>query len=185
MPTFKIGLLDDDELKKLEDTMFKALVRAMRVISKEGLIAGYTPPPAEQGPEPEAPTFGKLMNGGNAHQDEDDEPQQPTKRRSLADLLRTVDGVLPGFVPEEDAEAIMGDEVSARQQLRQWIFSGQVQAIIVRRGYAHSKGLPGKLMVHKQQLITRDQTRKRNATLPPRARMANERAPAMQYLNSD
>lgn len=43
----KIQLFDDDDLKKFEDAIAKALVRALRTVMKEGTIAGYTPPKPE------------------------------------------------------------------------------------------------------------------------------------------
>jgi hypothetical protein len=43
----KIQLFDDEDLKRFEDHMARALVRALRTVMKEGLIAGYSPPKPE------------------------------------------------------------------------------------------------------------------------------------------
>lgn len=64
----KIQLFDEDDLKLIETTIARALVRALRTVMKEGLIAGYRPPaaetfadaqphsgPADVAPEPPAP----------------------------------------------------------------------------------------------------------------------------------
>lgn len=74
----KIQLFDDDDLKRFEDTIAKALVRALRTVMKEGTIPGYRPPAPEAfaaaqpepapspirptpQPEPDPPSFGRHM----------------------------------------------------------------------------------------------------------------------------
>lgn len=191
MPIFKIQLLDQDELKALEDTLFRALVRALRVAQKESLIAGYKPPePEHVAPEPE---FGRLMNGGNASEPErgngnvveryakrlsevvGDHPKPKVRqRRSLLDYCQVVEEPLPGFIPCEQARDIIGvpDSSYAQQILRTWVFDKRVEGVIVRSPGQEltGKGLDGELMVHRQQLMANNEQRQRNVHLAPRHR---------------
>jgi hypothetical protein len=65
----KVQLFDDDDLKNFEDHVVRALVRALRIVMKEGTIPGYKPPAPEvfaEAPPPaapieEPPPFGARM----------------------------------------------------------------------------------------------------------------------------
>lgn len=71
----KIQLFDADDLKAFEDTLAKALVRALRTVLKEGLIAGYKAPPAEQF----ADTLVRHISpGAPPYQPEEPPPAPPT-----------------------------------------------------------------------------------------------------------
>lgn len=184
MPTLKIALFDAEELKALEDTLARAMLRAIRVALKEGMVNGYKPPEPEA--EPAAvPAFGMRVSGGNAAPVEPVKPivadnlpspkKHRQKNRHITDVAQIVEGRVPGFIPSEDALSLIGvsDPAYAAQLLRSWVFGKEVEAVIQQGAkVTPTKGLPGKLMIHKLQLTQRNELRKRNAALPTRERMA-------------
>jgi hypothetical protein len=173
-------LLETEELKAIEDAMMRAMVRALRVAARENLIAGYTPPPAESSPlqpklgeHEQQSSSGQVTQRGNVSTEPEGLPRPHdsrdeglhAKRRSMMDVCRTTEAAPPGYISAAEASALMGAR-SAEMMLRQWILDGQVTGIIVNDGKGYDRGLAGRLMVHRQQFITRNEARKRNAALP-------------------
>lgn len=169
----KISLFDAEDLKAIEDTIFRGMVRALRVAARENLISGYVPPEEKPPEAPEEPAmrvngaahgtmpFGALMHGGNA-------APERMHRRPLTDFCPIVNGCRPGFIPANEARHLIGGlDGPANTMLRKWLMEGQVHGVIDTAVQPPTKGLPGRLMVHKQELITRNEVRKRNAALPP------------------
>lgn len=162
----KMQLFDAEDLKAFEDTLFRAMVRAMRVISKEAKVAGWQPPvEAAPATEPQSPTL---------DQPEDEVTTAPGRRtrRSYADVVKSVPSRPIGYITVEDARELMNmPETTAAPTLRNWIFDSEVKAVIACDArLAPTHGLPGRLMVEKESLLQRNRQRIENAALAPRYR---------------
>lgn len=176
MASLKFSLFDEDDpqqWKAFENAMAKAFVRAMRVVAKENLVAGYAPPPAEVVPADPMPPpeteFGAHLNGGNVG-DTRPEPEADNgkKRQSWKDTCEEVFRVPDGFISIEKAcDRFGGDRAAAMTSIRHWVQKGQVQAVIlVGSRQPRSHGLNGHLMVDERQFSARDALRRQRAEQP-------------------
>jgi hypothetical protein len=193
-----VKIFDDDDFKRFEDAIAKAMVRALRTVMKEGTIAGYKPPVAEKFAEPaantELPPTTTIQPGavppsyvfGKNGAEPIDPPSLPSvqpsapppekrKNRKLVEFCESVAIRPTGYITAEQARAEIGGEESAAQViLRTWIFDKQVTGVIVcDRKMTPTKGMPGRLHVDRSQLVERNRIRKLNATLPVPLRRAN------------
>lgn len=239
MGGIKFNVFDDDDLKALETTLMKALVRAFRQIAREGLIPGLPAPAAEAGPSPavdpvSAPQRPAAAPPRKPSIPEDYSPArprfdikivEPSERRLPEDPVREnpadTDGSIPtrepitpvikpevfgppwpgtpvnkkmgkpkekrrsirnvakvqvdrpfGYVTTQDAAKLMTDMTmdQAITCINVWALDREIPSVICTSEKPPTKGLPGRLMVDKAELIKRNDTRKRNAALPPRMR---------------
>jgi hypothetical protein len=170
MPTLKFSLFDEDDptqWKAFETAMARAVLRAFRVAKKEGLIDGYTPPPAEEYliPDephgPPKPEFGLLVEGGNAvpvaEPEQEPEQRQRRQRRKWREVCNEVFSLPDGYVTIEKARDLVGGhELRAQTLIMDWVFAGEVSGVIwCTRKAAPTYGLPGHLMINQPELAAR------------------------------
>jgi len=173
MPSnFKFTLFDDDDLKKLEDMLTRAMVRAARVIAKENLIQGYQPPPAEPVVTPAtAPAVAAEIIKPTPITvvaiPRHEEIKARKARRSLNKICKTVEARPQGYITSEDAAKLMGGSQTDKTYVHQWVLNGEIPGALVRSIKPPTKGCHGRLMVDKEKLLERNKLRLANfATLP-------------------
>jgi hypothetical protein len=143
----KISLhFDADDLKSLEDTLMRALVRAIRMTVREGLFG--TAPEPEPAPPPRATTFAPVPPK--------QEPEK-RKRRSAADVCKTVTSRPEGFITTDAAAKLLGGTQADKTTIGQWVLDRKIAGVIVQgTGETPTKCLDGRLYVDKQAVITRN-----------------------------
>jgi hypothetical protein len=178
MPSFKFSLFDDDDWKKLEDTLMRAMVRAARIIAKENLIQGYRPPqesPVVETPDSTAPT--EIFKSPSplpaapiplpVPMPRHEEIKQRKARRSLNKICKTVETRPQGYITSEDAAKLMGGSQADKTYIHQWVMNGEIPGVLVRSIKPPTKGCHGRLTVDKEKLVARNKQRVENfATLP-------------------
>jgi hypothetical protein len=143
----KIALhFDADDLKSLEDTLMRALVRAIRMTVKEGLFGARDPEPEL----PRATVFAPVRPA---------QPAQPEKRkrRSAADVCKTVSSRPEGFITTDAAAQLLGGTQADKTTIGQWVLDRKIAGVIVQNtGETPTKFLDGRLYVDKQAVIARN-----------------------------
>lgn len=187
-----IKLFDENDVKMFEDAMMKAIVRAIRVVAKEGLISGYTPPkPETVVPDPvptpvvSVPAFGSRMGepqSGHPYREpmvhafrqpetepEDlptPPPDKPMRSAAIMQVAKRVAKKPEGFITTQDAVQMLTglNEHSGKTTINAWVRMKQIEAVIWCDGpMTPTKGLPGRLMVKKADVTARDKIRLANA----------------------
>lgn len=129
------------------------------------------PPPTEPAPSPvqqpvtPPPGFAPAVPPPAA---------QETKRKprtNLTAILKSVGERPNGYITRDEAVKLIGGTDSDNATLSIWIIGNEVPAAIVcGSGLKPTKGLPGRVMLHKESLLHRDAHRKANAGLAVRDR---------------
>jgi hypothetical protein len=196
-------LLSEDDFKSLEDTFMRAIVRAFRVLAREGLIrrpddAGTVqqapsppPPPIPINPDPvpaaapvdvpvdvpaAAPVAVPVVDKPARQVGANTQSRtikHKRKYRTASDVCYTVADRPQGYITTDEAVALLGGGESIKIQLGQWILDEDIPAVIVAGYKPPTKGLPGRLMVKKQAALDRNDLRKHNAASLPRFRKAS------------
>lgn len=170
----KIQLLDAEDLKaiagelaqsrELEDLLFRAFSRALRVVNQEGQVTGYVPPKVEVLPTPVQPVAPKPW--GSPEVNKSSPPPSATPKPKFGELYKLIPTVQHrphGWIDRSEAVELIGGS-SPDVAIRQWILRKDVEAVIVsvHAGSPH-KGLPGRVHLNKAQLIARNEKRKTNS----------------------
>lgn len=167
----KTKLLDEDELKAIEDTLTKVCMRVVRQVAREGffgdaakllaLAQRFSSPAA---PPPTAPVPDSPVTPAPAPA-----PDGPKKYKSLKSELKIVPLTErpAGYVARDDAVELIGGGAAAKSAIATWIWAKQIPAIIVNGMHPPTKGLPGRLMVDKAAVLARNEQRKQNARFLP------------------
>lgn len=171
----KIQLLDAEDLKaiagelaqsrELEDLLFRAFSRALRVVNQEGQVTGYVPPKVEATPPtPVQPVAPKPW--GSPEVNKSPPPPSTTPKPKFGELYKLIPTVQHrphGWIDRSEAVELIGGS-SPDVAIRQWILRKDVEAVIVstHAGSPH-KGLPGRVHLNKAQLIARNEKRKMNS----------------------
>jgi len=190
--------LDPDDLKPLEDTLTRALVRAFRTIARDApgilgaLAADPPPPPAPAPPEAPAPVFGALIDRPPPPEAPRPPPGPATatvpppaanppppaasgrKRHLLRDQLRCVADRPEGYQTSSDAHDWLRAQGARDPEmvLLRWIRDGSVAAVIATdTALPPTKGLPGRLMVLRSDV--RERNKLRLERMPGRWRVAH------------
>lgn len=144
----KIALhFDTDDLKSLEDTLMRALVRAIRMTAKEGLFGA---------PRDEPPELPRAVVFAPAPQAQPAKPEK-RKRRSAADVCKTVTSRPEGFITTDAAAKLLGGTQADKTTIGQWVLDRKVAGVIVQgTGETPTKFLDGRLYVDKQGVIARN-----------------------------
>ncbi len=100
-------------------------------------------------------------------------PPPRKKYRSVQQVCKTVADRPHGYILTEEAYEIMGG-VSPSGQLSQYVNNKEVEALIVANVKPPTKGLPGRLMIHKESLLKRLELRDQNKSRP----VSERRGPA-------
>jgi hypothetical protein len=179
-------LFDDKDFKALEDTLVKAFVRAARIIARENLIQGYQPP-REEAPVVEQPIAPVVVEVKEQPQqvmppwhkpapiprhEEIKAKKAKQKRRSARDVCKTVASRPVGYITTDEAAELMGGDEYSKTMVGQWVLNKQITGVIVVGIKPPTKGLPGRLMVDKQAVLTRNEERIKNAQTPINQRRA-------------
>jgi hypothetical protein len=180
----KIKLFDAEDIKEVEDAVFRGMVRALRRAAKEHLIEGWgdsavakaalaPAPPAQGVPAP------PLAAVAPAPPEAPAAPPAPKKppRRSLVKIIETVAHRPSGWIDRSEAQDLLGRNNAAESALSQWIVNKEVPACIVANAKPPHKGLPGRVHVDKVKLIERNERRLANAESPSYAWRRKEREP--------
>ncbi len=130
-------------------------------------IAQMDVSPAEPPPPPPPQVVPELPPAFGRHMERPPEPPAPRpkrpkpsvqRRRSVADVCKTVGKRPEGFIDRAEATTIMGGPNHAGT-LSTWILGHEVEALIVAGMKPPTKGLPGRLMVNRQSLEARNSRR--------------------------
>ena len=178
---FSLSLFDDDDLKRFEDTMARAMTRAiisaLRMASKEGLLLrpevvrevlqperpapepepqapAQEPPPT---PEPRVPIFLRPPPDNPFPKGKAVEPP-PLKREAKTgplyqQLYPTVATRPQGYISIGEACDLLGG-VKFSGPISTWLQKGELEACIVA-DEKPTKRLPGRLMISKQSVVNR------------------------------
>ncbi len=196
----------EDDLKGIEDVLMRALtralVRAARIIVREGIFTGLAgasqvaddvqdvAPLNSQpvAPEP-VPNFKPVQTAPQpVFEHAVIEPVRPSRfqenkkpRRSAREVCKTVADRPHGYITTDEAcEFVGGPYESTRATLNHWILDRQVAAVIVANIKPPTKGLPGRLMVEKRSLDERNKIRLANLGVSPRNRQSVPSVEAVQ-----
>lgn len=189
----KFTLFDDDDLKRIEDMMARAMTRAvvsaLKIAARDGLMlrpetpatepeavqpaTSTSPPPLEPvapAPSKPLPVFLKPPPELPFPPGKATEPpplNRMAKTRSLyLKLYKTVGDRPDGYVTVADAVHFLGGPTKSGM-VSIWLQKHEVEALIVANVRPPTKGLPGKLMINKSSLVARDQLRQANKQVAP------------------
>jgi hypothetical protein len=145
----KISLhFDNEDLKGLEDMLMRALVRAARMLNKEGVLGAAA---AQEAPELPRPVPRAV------------EPPPPPakpekrKRRSAADVCKVVSSRPEGFITTDAAARLLGGTQADKTTIGQWVLDRKIAGVIVQNTHeTPTKFLDGRLYVDKQAVIARN-----------------------------
>lgn len=175
---------DNFDLTALETLIVRTIVRTVKTLARDNLLPWALAQPTAVEITPEAPT--KPTNGHaveaapeptpeptppvfNRHYNTPavEPPPKPKKHRErhpLLEVVKTVATKPNGYIDMKAAAELIGGTDNVKVQLYTWIKSRQINAVIVANVAPPSKGMPGRLMVSRSEVLERDALRRHNAT---------------------
>lgn len=179
---------DNFDLTALETLIVRTIVRTVKTLARDNLLPwalaqpvaeltpdaptqptnGHAAPAVEAAPEPTSswsepePPPPPVFNRHNVVEP----PAKPKKRRDrhpLIDICPAVDRRPQGYIDMQEAAALIGGGDNMKVQLYTWVKGRQINGRIVCSVKPPTKGLPGRVMVSRAEVLERNQLRMMNA----------------------